>query len=118
MVPDQDLLLGLRLSPSREPGLSWGLYLPQALLGQSQSLCAVSAQDNYSIHAPECTSPISSHTHSPTPCFPCRTGPYLTQPKDCRKEVSCAPEQGTSCSLGWLGNLQAIRALSDGEGEA
>ncbi|XP_014112403.1 PREDICTED: non-lysosomal glucosylceramidase-like [Pseudopodoces humilis] len=37
MVPDQDLLLGLRLSLSREPGLPWGLYLPQAPLGQSQS---------------------------------------------------------------------------------
>lgn len=81
MVPDQDLLLGLRLSPSREPGLPWGLYLPQALLGQSQSVCAVSPQDNYSIHVPECTSPTSSHTHSPTPFFSLqdRSPPYPAQ---------------------------------------
>lgn len=63
MVPDQDLLLGLRLSLSGEPGLPWGLYLPQVLLGQSQSVCAVSPRDSYSIHVPECTTPISSHTH-------------------------------------------------------
>lgn len=88
MVPDQDLLLGLRLSLSREPGLPWGLYLPQALLGQSQSVCAVSAQDNCSIHMPECTSP-TPHTHiHPHPFFfPCRTGPHLTQPNDCSREV-------------------------------
>lgn len=81
MVPDQDLLLGLRLSLSREPGLPWGLRLPQALLGQSQAACAVSAQDNYSICVPECTAPISSHTHSPTPfSFPAGQLPTLPSP--------------------------------------
>ena len=85
-VPDQDLLLGLRLSRAGELGLPWELYLPQALLGWCRGgdpvcVCSVTQQrDNYSIHMPACTSSASSHT--PTHLFspPCRPAPTLTSP--------------------------------------
>lgn len=63
-----------------------------------------------------CPSAPVQHPHTrihPHPFFPCRTGPHLSHPKDCSREVSCVPGRGTSCSLGWLGNVQAIRALSN-----
>lgn len=77
MVPDQDLLLGLRLS--REPGLPWGLYLPQALLGQSQSVCAVAPQDSYSIHVHQ--SNIFTHTFTHTLFSPAGQVPTLPSPR-------------------------------------
>lgn len=85
-------------------------------LGQSQSAFAVShnRETTYSTHVPACTSPLSSHTHTLTHFFTLQASSHLTQPTDYRREVSCAPGQGTSSSGGWLGVLQAVRALSNG----
>lgn len=123
--PDQDLLLGLRLSQAGETGLpgncichrlSWGW----SLRAEPVCVCSVTERrDNYSSHEPGCTSPMSSHTLTLFFFFflLCRSAPTLSSPLTAG-EASCAPGQDTSSGGEWLRVLQAVRALSNEAEEA
>lgn len=88
-------------------------------LEQNQSVFAASHKGEAPTASTCLGAPVPCpHTHTPTHFFALQASSHLTQPADRRKVLCCAPGQGTSSSGGWLRVLQAVRALSDGEGEA